>query len=105
MLRNELYKPWFIKDKEWGFEIIEGEYSGVVVQVEDVKFKEETSDDNSNLSVEYHIISKPEIVSDESVKSDLFDALFQTIISDIVSEAIENYDNDRNNNSKEPDSQ
>ena len=105
MLRNELYKPWFSKDKDWGFEVIDGEYSGVVVQVTDLQFKEETSEDNSNLSVEYHVISKPEIISEESVKSDLFNALFQTIITDLVSEAIENYANNRDDDSKESDSQ
>lgn len=101
MLRNELYKPWFSKDKDWGFEVIDGEYSGVVVQVTDLQFKEETSEDNSNLSVEYHVISKPEIISEESVKSDLFNSLFQTIITDLVSEAIENYANNRDDDSKE----
>lgn len=105
MLRNELYKPWFSKDKDWGFEVIDGEYSGVVVQVTDLQFKEETSEDNSNLSVEYHVISKPEIISEESVKSDLFNALFQTIITDLVSEAIENYANNRDDDSKESDLQ
>jgi hypothetical protein len=105
VLRNELYKPWFSKDKDWGFEVIDGEYSGVVVQVTDLQFKEETSEDNSNLSVEYHVISKPEIISEESVKSDLFNALFQTIITDLVSEAIENYANNRDDDSKESDSQ
>lgn len=105
MLRNELYKPWFSKDKDWGFEVIDGEYSGVVVQVTDLQLKEETSEDNSNLSVEYHVISKPEIISEESVKSDLFNALFQTIITDLVSEAIENYANNRDDDSKESDLQ
>jgi len=105
VLRNELYKPWFNKDKDWGFEVIDGEYSGVVVQVTDLQFKEETSEDNSNLSVEYHVISKPEIISEESVKSDLFNALFQTIITDLVSEAIENYANNRDDDSKESDLQ
>lgn len=104
MLRNELYKPWF-KDNDWGFEVIDGEYNGVVVQVTDLQFKEETSEDNSNLSVEYHVINKPEIISEESVKSDLFNALFQTIITDLVSEAIENYANNRDDDSKESDLQ
>jgi len=105
VLRNELYKPWFSKDKDWGFEVIDGEYNGVVVQVTDLQFKEETSEDNSNLSVEYHVINKPEIISEESVKSDLFNALFQTIITDLVSEAIENYANNRDDDSKESDLQ
>ena len=104
MLRNELYKPWFSKDEDWGFEVIDGEYSGVVVQVTDLQFKNEPTE-SDNLSVEYHIIHKPEIVSEESVKSDLFNTLFQTIITDLVSEAIENYANNRDDDSKESDPQ
>ena len=106
MLRNELYTPWFNKD-DWGFEVIDGEFSGVVVQVSEVNFKEEIQEDDSNLSVNYHIINKPEIITEEQVKSDLFNALFQTIITDIVKEAVEAYehDNNRSNNSKESDPQ
>lgn len=105
MLRNELYTPWF-KDQDWGFEIIDGEFSGVVVQVSDLQLKEEPNDPN-NLSVDYHIIYKPEIISEENVKSDLFVNLFQTIILDIVKEAVETYEHEhnRNNDSKEPDTQ
>ncbi len=106
MLRNDLYKPWF-KDEDWGFEIVDGEYSGVVVQVSNLQLKDETTDDDSNLSVEYHVIYKPELITEDQVKSDLFVSLFQTIILDIVKEAVENYSNeiDRNNDTKEPDSQ
>ena len=106
MLRNELYIPWF-NNSDWGFEVIDGEFSGVVVQVTKLEIKDETNEDDSNLAVDYHIINKPEIVSEESVKSDLFEALFQTVITDIVKEAVEAYDNDnnRNNDSKESDSQ
>jgi len=106
MLRNDLYVPWF-KDKDWGFEIIDGEYSGVVVQVAHLQLKDETPEDPSNLSVEFHVIHKPELITEEQVKSDLFINLFETILLDIVKEAVENYSDevDRNNNPKEPDSQ
>jgi len=106
MLRNELYTPWF-NNSDWGFEVIDGEFSGVVVQVSELELKEETDENDSNLSVNYHIISKPEIITEEQVKSDLFSALFQTIITDIVKEAVEAYDSDnnRNNDSKESDPQ
>lgn len=106
MLRNELYVPWF-NNTDWGFEVIDGEFSGVVVQVTDLQLKDETAEDDSNLSVNYHIINKPEIVTEEQVKSDLFNALFQTIITDIVKEAVEAYDSDnnRNDDSKESDPQ
>jgi hypothetical protein len=106
MLRNDLYKPWF-KDSDWGFEVIDGEFSSVVVQVAKLQLKDETPEDPSNLSVEYHVIHKPEIITEEQVKSDLFTNLLETIVLDIVKEAVENYSNevDRDNDPKEPDPQ
>jgi len=96
MLRNELYTPWF-NNSDWGFEVIDGEFSGVVVQVAELELKEETEEDPSNLLANYHVISKPQIITDEQLKSDLFSALFQTIITDIVKEAIESYDQTTSN--------
>ena len=40
MLRNDLYKPWFASENDWGFEIIDGQFSGVIVQIEKVEFVE-----------------------------------------------------------------
>lgn len=103
MLRNDLYKPWALKE-DWGVEIIDGEFSGLVLQITDVQF-DETAE--GNLSVEYHVINKPEIITDEMLKEDLFKSTFNIIINDIVSEAVEihKHDENRNNSSKEPDSQ
>ena len=98
MLRNDLYKPWFASEKDWGFEIIDGQFSGVIVQIEKVEFVET---DGGNLEAEYHIVSKPEIISEEDVKGDLFEAVFQNIIVDIIKEAVEDYEQNRNNNTKE----
>lgn len=104
MLRNDLYKPWFLEDSKWGFEVIDGEFSGVVVEVENIEFKNDSED--GNLDVNYHIINKPSLLTDEDVKSDLFKSTFELIVNDIVREAIETFDeNDRNNNTKEPDPQ
>jgi len=106
MLRSELYTPWFSGKDDWGFEIIDGEFSGVVVQVNKVVFKDEDEKGN-NLQVDYHVIHKPEILNEEHVKGELFEALFQTIIVDIIKEAVESYEhkNDGNNNTEESDSQ
>lgn len=97
MLRNELYKPWFVGEKDWGFEILEGEFSGAVVQIQDLNFPK---DDSPNLDVNYHIIHKPELIEKELFEGDMFKALFETIINDIIREAIENFkdEQDRNNN-------
>ena len=100
MLRNELYKPWFLKE-DWGFEIIDGEFSGTVVQIQELDF---AKDDSSGLDIKYHVINKPEIVTEELIKGDLFKAVFETIVNDIVREAVETFkdEQDRNDNLTEP---
>lgn len=114
MLRNELYRPWFEGKEDWGFEIIDGEFSGVVVQISKVEFLEDATTED-NLSAEFHTIHKPEHITQEDINGDLFKSCFQLIITDIITEAIDNFktevlkdeDNDknRNNDSKESDTQ
>lgn len=105
MLRNELYIPWF-KDKQWGFEIIDGEFTGVVIEITNAVFTDQDEKGN-NLAVDYNVIHKPELLKDDDVKGELFSALFQTIVVDIIKEAVDNYEHevDRNNDSEKPDSQ
>lgn len=98
MLRNDLYVPWFNGEKEWGFEITDGEFSGVVVQIENIQMVET---DDGNMSVDYHIVNKPETISKEYLESDLFKAVFNNILVDIIEEAISNYEQNRNDNSEE----
>lgn len=104
MLRNDLYKPWFLEDSKWGFEVIDGEFSGVVVEIEKLEFKDDSED--GNLDINYHVINKPGLLSEDDMKGDLFKSTFELIVNDIVREAIETFDeNHRNDNIKEPDSQ
>lgn len=103
MLRNDLYKPWFLEDQRWGFEVISGDFQDVVVEVSKLEF---TNEEAGNFDIEYHIINKPSLVTEEDVKGDLFKSTFELIINDIVREAIETFDeNHRNDNTKEPDLQ
>ena len=84
MLRGDLYTPWFVEQK-WGFEIISGDFLGVVVEIQDIKFPNESTD---NVDVDYHVIHRPELITEEDVKGDLFANVFQLIITDILQEAI-----------------
>lgn len=89
MLRNELYKPWFVGEKDWGFEIVDGEFAGVCIQIEKLEFAE-TSD--GTVKLEYHVVRQPESIDAESpeVKDNpVFTTLIETIINDILREAIE----------------
>lgn len=108
MLRGELYNPWFANivdkgDSEWGFEIISGDYIGTVIQIKSLDFP----DKGENLAVDYHTIKMPEGLSEESFQDEKFQLVFETILNDILTEALDNYKNEsnRNNNTQEPDSQ
>lgn len=105
MLRGDLYKPWFLEKDKWGFEIIDGEYCGVVVQLEKLDFAEEGEE--GNLDVVYHVVHKPELLSDDNVKGELFKSTFELIINDILREALDitKDEQNRNDDIKEPDSQ
>ena len=98
MLRNDLFKPWFVGKKDWGFEIIDGEFRNVTVQIEKLDWPDE---DSSELALDYHIVHKPELITDEDIKSDTFKAVVEVIINDILREAIDDLKQTGNNGSKE----
>ena len=89
MLRGDLYLPWFVEDGKWGFEIISGEFLGVVVQIHNIDFAEE----GNNVVVEHHVIHKPEILTEDDINGELFQQVYETIINDILAEAIEIHKN------------
>ncbi len=97
MLRNELFKPWFVGD-DWGFEIIDGEYNGVTVQIKKLDWPNEESNE---LALDYHVVHKPELVTDEDLKGDKFKVIIEVIINDILKEAIDDLKQTRDNDSKE----
>ena len=99
MLRNDLFKPWFVGEKDWGFEIIDGEFRNVTVQIEKLDWPDE---DSSELALDYHIVHKPELITDEDIKSDTFKAVVEVIINDILREAIDELKQTGNNGSTEP---
>ena len=99
MLRNDLYRPWFAGEKDWGFEIIDGEYSGVVVQVESIEFSKK---DDGTVDLDFHVIKQPESLQELDIKGDLFTKTVELIINDILKEAIDSYEQARNNNTEEP---
>ena len=91
MLREDLYTPWFA-DKDWGFKFISGEYLDVVVQIAEVKLPE---DSGGEASVDYHVISRPEHITEEDIQTDMFKSTFELVINDILKEAIDIYENNK----------
>jgi hypothetical protein len=102
MLRNELFTPWFVGEKDWGFEIIDGEFKGVTVQIEKLEFPDEYSD---QLALDYHVVHKPDLITEEDVKSNTFKAVIEVVINDILREAIDEFKQTGNNYFKESSSQ
>ena len=102
MLRDDLYRPWFANDQDWGFEIIDGEYSGVTIQVEEIAFSKE---EDTGVKLNFHVIGKPETFNDDEVESDLFNSTVELIINDILREAINFYEQDRTDDTSESSSQ
>ena len=91
MLRGDLYNSWF-HDEKWGFEIISGDFLGIIVEIQDIKFNDEGS---SQVDVDYHVIHRPVTLSEEDVKGETFNHAFQLIINDILTEAIQSYEQDK----------
>ncbi len=98
MLRNDTYKPWF-EGEDWGVEIIDGEYSGVIVQFKSLEF---SAKDDGTVDVDFHIINQP-LGAEIDTKSDMFNNTIEIIINDILKEAISLYEQTRNNDTTEPD--
>ena len=61
MLRNELYKPWFVGEADWGFEITDGEFKDVCIQIEKLDIGDGEA---NNLKLDYHTIRKPELITE-----------------------------------------
>ena len=101
MLRNDLFKPWFVGN-DWGFEIIDGQFNGVTVQIAKLDWPDEGSNE---LALDYHVVHKPELITDEDIKSDTFKAVVEVIINDILREAINELKQAGNNGSTEPGTQ
>lgn len=96
MLRNELFKPWFVEDK-WGVEVISGQFKDVVLQFNSVEFSES---EEGNIQLDYHTINLPDNLSDEDLKTEQFNKCVSRIINDILIEAIKDEQNRTNNSSE-----
>lgn len=96
-LRNDLYTPWFVGDTDWGVEIIDGEFSGIVIKINSIEF---SKTENEGVDVDYYIIKHPEDMQGVE-KSDLFIRTIELIINDILKEAVAIHEQTRSNDSSE----
>lgn len=88
------FNPWAVEDR-WGFEYTSGPYAGVVIQVADINFDQAAE---GQVTAEYYKIFTPAHLSDSDLNTQAFEAAFQTTINEIVSQAIQDYEQNRNDN-------
>jgi hypothetical protein len=98
MLRNDLYRPWFVGETDWGVEFLSGDFRGLAIQIEKMDFGK---DQEGKIDFDYHIVHKPDIITKEETSTAQFEALLELVINDILKEAMENYDKTGNDDSKE----
>lgn len=99
MLRNDLFRPWFVGETDWGIEILSGEFSGVSLQITSIEFADSQ---DGNVNLDYHVVHKPEYLDDNTLKGPMFSEVLGLIINDILHEAVTYANHDRNNDSQEP---
>ena len=90
ILRDDLYTPWFVEHDKWGFEVLRGDYLGVVVQLDELTVDKITQENNGTTAIDlgYHVIEKPEIMEDHETTSVKFQKVMDVIVNDILKEAV-----------------
>lgn len=94
-----MFRPWAAGDK-WGVELTEGIFDGVVIQIEEVKFLDNS--DNGNVEMEYNRIHTPAHLNESDFQSENFSNVMNSVINQILMEAVQHYEQNRNNDPTEP---
>ena len=94
------YKPWSVKKEDleqWGVEILEGTFKGIVVVINNITMEGATDQD---VVLDYSIIRENSEENPSKYESEEFNLVMSSIITDILKKAIDDYEN-RNSNSAE----
>jgi hypothetical protein len=91
-MQINLYTVWAI-DNAWGFELTQGEYSGTVIQIEDVGFVE--NDDSGNMELKYHVLSTPPHIQMSVTEDDAFKIIIGECMNSILKTALEEFSEDK----------
>lgn len=104
MLRGDLYNPWFVGETQWGFEIVSGQYQGVVVQIHSVEFSDK---EDGTVDLNFTIIKNVDDLESLEIdtKSEEFNHLVEMIINDILKEAMDTYEQAGSHDTQKSDSQ
>tara|TARA_R110000824_G_scaffold97963_1_gene233833 strand:+ start:4100 stop:4420 length:321 start_codon:yes stop_codon:yes gene_type:complete len=92
ILRDDLYKPWFVDHDKWGFEVLSGDYLGVVVQLDELTVDKISQESNGiGIDLGYQLIHIPELVPIENTQNGKFIKVMDLIVNDILREAVETH--------------
>jgi len=92
MFEDRNYKPWAVGE-DWGIEITDGFYKDVTVQITELRVKEEDEEDQQegNMTVDFHVIKKPDSLEEGFDRQEQFGVVFGQIIQDIIAEALKDH--------------
>jgi len=100
------FEPWVVKNEDndaWGFKILDGRFAGAVIGVNEFKLADE---EKGEAALDFNFIQKPIDATDEELTSQEFNDTISSIINEILTRAIEQYEYEtRKDNSTKPDSQ
>jgi hypothetical protein len=95
------YKPWSIANEKtdlWGFELLEGEFAGTTIAITSLSM--ENSDDGT-IALDFTVFKQPED-KEIDTQSDSFNEALNGVVNDILTKAINEFEN-RNSNSTKSD--
>jgi hypothetical protein len=95
------YKPWSFIDAEqnidmWGVELLEGDFTGAKISINSLKME----NDLPECALDFTFIRKPEGRTEEQLTSNEFNAIMTEIINDILTKAIDDFENRESNSPK-----
>lgn len=85
-----MYKAWSVDDKQWGFELTQGPFEGVVVQVEDIKFL--NVGETGKVEIDYHVIFMPVHFTESDIKGESFQVAINEVINKFMMDAIRDHE-------------
>ena len=90
-----MFNIWGLDEDRWGFELTDGLFEGVVIQVEKIDVLEA---ETGQVVVDYHAVFIPAHLSEDDIKSDNFKNTFDQVINKFLMDAIQDHEQNRNDN-------
>ena len=93
------YKPWSVQNEKadlWGVELLEGEYAGAVIAITSLAMED---DSDGTMALDFNMVKIPE-GKEIDIKSDSFNETLSGVVNDILTKAINEFENRNSNSTK-----